>query len=105
MNKFLLSLWLVGAVLYTCNAIGSPRSECPTGGTEVTLHVSPPPKTVSLPQAEATPGFEEVKLLVPRNLMMTGAVEGQAAKTKQPKGKAPAPMSPGPMRRSQTVNR
>lgn len=83
MSKFLLSLWLVGAVLYTLNALSSPRPECPTGGTEITLLVSSPPKTVSLPQAEAAPGFDEVRLLVPRNLMVTGSIGGQTAKTEK----------------------
>lgn len=76
MNKLLISLWLIGAVLYASNGSTSPRPQCSTQGTEVILSVAPPP----LPklQTSATPikpGFEVIELVVPKDLRATGSIE------------------------------
>jgi hypothetical protein len=93
-NRFLPLLLLFGVALYADNAPTTPGSICSTGETEVTLRVSPPPpKTVSTPQAKGAPGFEVVRLLVPKNLDVSGSIEDQAG---QDRGrKAAAPMSHG----------
>lgn len=77
MNKILLSLCLVGIAFSTYGGASSPRTKCSTGTAEVTLHVSPPPQSVGTSQFEVAPGFEEVRLLVPRDLTVTGSITGQ----------------------------
>ena len=74
-DRRLLSLWLLGAVLFAGHAFTSPTSQCRTQGTEVILGVSPPPpKPQSLPK-KAAQGFDVIELLVPKNVSVTGSVK------------------------------
>jgi len=78
-NKLLLSLWLIGAVLYAGNAFTSPRPQCPTQGTAVILRVSPPPpeKTLRAAPDRTARGFDVIELLVPKGKdpVVTGAIQ------------------------------
>jgi hypothetical protein len=76
MNRFLLPLWLIGAVLYVSNGATSPRPQCSSKGKNVILSVSAPPS--KYPQVSASqikPGFETIELLVPTDLIATGSIE------------------------------
>ena len=76
MNRVLLSLWLIGAALYTGNALTDPRSQCSTQGADVTLHVLPPPSSnVTMPSSKPAQGFDMIELLVPKAVTVTGAIE------------------------------
>jgi len=69
-------LWLIGAALYTGNALTDPRSQCSTQGADVTLHVLPPPSSnVTLPSGKSAQGFDVIELLVPNAVTVTGAIE------------------------------
>lgn len=76
MNKFLLPLWLIGAVLYASNGSTSPRPQCSSQGKEVILSVSAPPSTNLRTSArQMKPGFETIELLVPKDVKATGSIE------------------------------
>jgi hypothetical protein len=76
MNKFLLSLWLIGALLYASNGFTSPRPHCHTQGTEVTLSVSAPPSTnLRTPYNQKAPGFDVIELVVPKDVGATGSID------------------------------
>ena len=68
MNRFLLPLWLNGAVLYVSNGASSERPQCSSQGEEVILTISAAPH-------DTEPGFETIELLVPKNLKATGSIE------------------------------
>jgi hypothetical protein len=76
MNRVLVSLWLIGAVLYAGNGFTSPRPQCHTQGTEVILSVSAPPSTkVQTSSNQKAKGFDVIELLVPKDVGATGSID------------------------------
>ena len=76
MNRWWLSLWLIGGLLYAGNGLTSPRPQCHTQGTEVTLSVAAPPaKKLRTSSGKKTQGFEVIELLVPKVVESTGSID------------------------------
>jgi len=75
------------AALYGGSALTNPRFQCTTQGAEITMRISPPP------QKKTAQGFDVIKLLVPKDVSMTGSIEQRVHRTGSLAGRNRRPMT------------